>query len=934
MDDISKLTARDPAINAILRKSTGPAGAQERGKREEGGTTPTRSELTGIASSRIRTTKNAQRIYQALPELETIVTIATSSLLSSKDLVNTSLIYDCVTDVPLDLKERLTAIERDYHDNVRKLPGKLYKWIYDALKSKGATPVLLLSDSGFDNLFGLNTKVATEALRGTQLDAFNNRRKEFFTAQRGILGKISKPGENKVGLESILGIRQKPDGPQTIDLNLTELFKPDSGFGTLQLSVTDNRNVMLMPEVVRRVARENASSSFYGQMEQSAYEKPMTPTGLGTFDASNAHQQQDKSMPNHIKIADLNETYRGTPEQMLYAEMQKAQLDDQNRLEYVERILPAESTLPLVLGDDVMNPIGYLTIIDELGNFINARSSLYGDANFMNYLNNDGMVDSTINRAAINMGQGNAKVTPDIANRLISRFGEIAENQLAVALGDALGGAELDINVTETFGRVMLTRHLAKRHTQVLYIPAENLCYFATDFDEDGIGVSITERAFIISSVRMALLFATMNSAILNSARHMQYDIQLSPDAMNGEEAVAKIKSDILNSYNRRQPMWGNMDDIWSMSTNSGIAFNVEGNEHYSSHKISVSDTTPEYKTPDGTIDENLLRRTCHIAGVDPDLVLTPDNLEFASQIFSKSLLVTQQITKKQEILQKPLTRYVVTSTLSSPKLQSEMIKACVEYIKETETNLPESEYVKRASELMGLYINGIKVTLPPPDTSAASSQMDMFDKRMEFFEKLADLVVTDDVTGMLQDAGVTMNVDNIKVMVKSFYARNWLRRQGIENDFFDLIYEDDKRGENVKMLSDDAAAAAKTIIQLVKRASGKIETIAKASDVVDGSGGDFGDPNGGSDDGLGGDDDFGGGDDGMGDDGLGDDGMGDDTGDDDGLGTQDDGMDGNDGDNGDDAGDLGTDDDGLGDDTGAADDGSAKEEDEDGIPQ
>lgn len=928
MDDISKLTARDPAVSAILRKATGPSASQERGKREEGGTTPTRSELTGIASSRIRTTKNAQRIYQALPELETIVTIATSSLLSSKDLINTSLIYDCVSDtVPLDLKEELLRIEREYHDNVRKLPAKLYKWIYDALKSKGATPVLLLSDSGFDNLFGLDTKVAQEAARG-QLRA---KQTNFFNQQQGILRKIAEPGKQKVGIESILHGGTRPDGPQKLTLDLSGLF--GEKWAKLDMTLTDNRNVMMMPEVVKRVARENASSSFYGQLEQAAYEKPTTPNGVSTYDPRPVREQEEDKIPNLINLADLNETYRRTPEQMMYAAIQKPQMDDLNRLEYIERILPAESTLPLILGDDVMNPIGYLAIVDELGNFINARSSLYGDANFMNYLNNDGMVDSTINRAAIGMGEGNAKVTPEIANRLISRFGEIAEDQLASAMGDALGGAELDINVTETFGRVVLTRHLAKRHTQVVYIPAESLCYFATDFDEDGIGVSITERAFIISSVRMSLLFATMNSAILNSARHMQYDIQLSPDAMNGEEAVAKIKSDILNSYNRRQPMWGNMDDIWAMSTNSGIAFNVEGNEHYSSHKISVSDTTPDYKTPDKDLDESLLRRTCHIAGVDPDLVLTPDNIEFASQIFSKSLLVTQQITKKQEILQRPLTRYVVTSTLSSPKLQAEMLEAIVKYIKETEPDTLETDYVAKASAYLGQFINGIKVTLPPPDTSAATSQMDLFDKRMEFFEKLSDLVVTEDITTMLQDAGVGMNADTIKSMVKTFYARNWLRRQGIENDFFDLIYDEDKRGENVKMMSDEVAAASKTIIQLAKRASGKVETLAKAADVVDGAGGDGLGGGGGDGDGLG---DDGLGDDGLGDDGLGggDDGLG---GGDDGLGGGDDGLDNGDGGDaqddglgGDDTGGDGGDADPLSDDAGDANADSTEEEEDD----
>lgn len=201
------------------------------------------------------------------------------------------------------------------------------------------------------------------------------------------------------------------------------------------------------------------------------------------------------------------------------------------------------------------------------------------------------------------------------------------------------------------------------------------------------------------------------------------------------------------------------------------------------------------------------------------------------------------------------------------------------------------TEYVQKASAYMGQFINGIKVTLPPPDTSAASSQMDLFDKRMEFFEKLADLVVTDDISAMLQEAGVQMDAGNIKTMVKSFYARNWLRRQGIENDFFDLLYDDDKRPENVKMISDDVAAASKTIIQLAKRASSKVETLAKAADMADGDGGfGGGDFNGGGDDALGdnsldgdlgGDDNLDGGDDGLGgDDALGgDDGLGNDAG-------------------------------------------------------
>ncbi|AMR59732.1 putative virion structural protein [Enterobacteria phage SEGD1] len=172
MEDISKLTG-DPAVAAILRKSTSPSAQQQRGKREDGGVTPTRTELTGIASSRIRTVKNAERIFDALPELEVIVTIATSSLLSTKDLINTTLIYDNVADIPIDLRQQLLEPVREFHDHTRQLPNKLYQWIYDALKSKGASPVLLISDTGFDELFGLKRLLQPNHCAGANLTSLN-----------------------------------------------------------------------------------------------------------------------------------------------------------------------------------------------------------------------------------------------------------------------------------------------------------------------------------------------------------------------------------------------------------------------------------------------------------------------------------------------------------------------------------------------------------------------------------------------------------------------------------------------------------------------------------------------------------------------------------------------------------------------------------------
>lgn len=857
MNENKSALTNDPMINALLRKATSPSDSQRRGERPSGGVTPTRSEMMGMVSSRIRTIKNAERIYDALPEMETIVTIAVSSLLSSKDLTSTTLIYDNVADIPIDLRAELLDPVRTYHNDVRKLPKKLYQWLYDAMKSKGASPVMLISDSGFDKLFGLKTTVAQESVRRF---AQNN-----FTRQLGILGTIGESNKVKVGLESILNRTIAPLEPQKLSLNFNKLFADDRA--SFDLTVTDNPGILKLPEFYRKVARENARSGLYGQLEQAAYNQPSTPQGASAYDPNPVDWRQEEAKKlGMIDVGDLNPGYDKRPETELYAEVPKIEFNEHNEGEYTERTVPAEACAPVIIGDDVRNPLGWLVILDELGNYINARSTLYGDATFMNYLNNDGMIDSVINRSSLGLGE--SMITPEIAQRISSRYGELAEDQLARQLSPALGGAELSINITEPFVRVMMVRQLAKRHTQVLYVPAENMCYFATDFNEDGIGVSITERSFVISTVRMALLFATMNSSILNSARHMQYDIELSPDDRNGQETVDRLKADIINSYNRKMPLWGNMDDVYSMATNAGLAFNVTGNEFYASTKVSVSDNTPDYKVPDKELDDGLLRRTCHIAGVDPELALTPENIEFASQIFSKSLLVTQQNTKKQEILAEPLTRYVTCSLMASPKLQSNLLKIISDYVRRSNPNLPTDEFTKLLSEYLAKFINGMRVTLPPPDTSAGNSQMDLFDKRMEFFEKLADLVVTEDIGNLLQNEGLSdISPDDLKTMLKSYYARSWLRKQGIENEFFDMVYDSKKRSETVQSVAQEVTDASTMLIQLAKRVKGRVGTVAsnadlEASDAAGAAAGGFGaDDNAGADDSFG-DDGFGDGDD------------------------------------------------------------------------
>lgn len=847
--------ARDPLAAAVITKVTTPAASQGRGSRPDGGSTPLRTELTSITSTRIRATRNAERLYAALPDMETIVTIATSSILSTKDLVNATLIYECENDdIPLNFRSALNEVNRVYFNEHRQLPKKAYRWVHEAMKWKGANPVLILSDSGFDDTFSLR-RVAGESNRSESIRQMMTTAINAINKQKGRLGTIEKKevsdslfDRQMAAFESMVGTsgRSSSDKPQTMEIDLgamlgKELDDMESYFEKKQvpikfnqrlrepikMSLTDNEGLLSIPKMTRRLATEAAGGSVeFGVFRDGAYE------GDGETPSTNGVKPENVNLGrDRLKLTDLAPGKGNAPvETKPYAEMPRLEMGQKNNLDFSEVVLPAASTIPVVMNGNSREPIGWLTLVDDMGNFVSEKSSMYGDINFYNYLNDGSQADNAIGRAYV--GLGNSSMAPDISNRISNRFGELAEDYFTDAMGRAMGGVELDVNLTETFVKVLLARHMAKRHTQVLYIPAENLAYFATHFDNDGFGISLPERSFVISTVRMALLFAYMNASVLNASRFMQYDIELSPDDMNGQETTDRLKSDIINTYTRRQPTWGNMDDAWAMAGNANVAFNVVGNQYYSSHKVSVSDTTPEYKTPDMDFDNELLRRTARLAWVDPDLVMNPENIEFASQIFSKSLIMTSQIQAAQEELSIPLTQYVRAGIKASPKLQAEMLKACVEIggldTKDGTNNAKLAKY----AEYINAYSATVKVVIPPPDTSAAASQMELFDKRIEFIDKIIDTVLNDALVNQLSDSGLKFQGDELKQLMRGFYITQWMSGQGMETDLIDMLTDPKKANEIAIAVSNQARDVFAVLVSAAKKTESKLDSVRNRQDL------------------------------------------------------------------------------------------------------
>lgn len=813
----------DPLAEVFYSKLTSPTERQRHSSGDE--QNPSRWELSPINRALMQRRLDAERIFDTLPDMETIISVAVSSMLCTKDLVTSTLVYQCPVpenEIPLSVKENMLDVLRDYFSNELKLPQKLYEWLYEAMSVAGAVPLLILPESSFDKMFqlrreGLSSSSTIPGLSGNMQNYLNN--------QTGYWG--DPDGGPRLYTESY----EKPSrGTGAREFNLATESEEFTG----KVILTDNVDFMKVKKNQRAtLQRESFREKQLGSLQSltSSYKDP------GDVNKDKTAAQMGK----HI-----NPRYEDKPNSAPHLTIPTAKEAGRSKTHPSLQPYPSEAVIPVTIPGNELEPIGYLISHDMGGNPLSLRS--VGSLDNALFTNTSGGSD-LISSSARALGLTDNEVAPPI-KKIMSKYGEMVEKKFLASLENGMLGEGISLGKNEEFYRVMYARHLAKRDTAVVYCPAEQLAYLAVDYDSNGIGRSLIDRSKVISTVRMVHLFATMNTMVQNSARNIQYEIQLPEEERDPKTAIALAKSDIVRSHNSFQPVWGDVDDTYAQTANAGIVFKVVGNEFYPTANIEQTDITPDFKVPDKELDENFVRRICQLARVDPDLILQPENLEFASQIYSKSLISTKQIIMKQQGINKTVTNLCSNYTLSSGILLDRLVAA----IKEADGF--DKDHPELIPRYIRLLLDHMTVNIPPPDTSFTKSQMEQYTEKMDIVDKILEDCVTDDVA----DA---VGVDSSKVrgLIKSWYSIQWLRNNGVETDLVDTILTETDHSAMVKDISDRHSVIGKLIAMVDKRLEGKLETIRKnygasetGGDLGDGFGGD---ELGGEDDLLGGDDDL-----------------------------------------------------------------------------
>lgn len=781
----------DPIAEGYFKKLTSPSGKNYSSGKED--VAPSRWELNPIHKSLMRRRMDSEKIFDALPDLETIISVAVSSLLCTKDMVTTSLIYNSNPvddDFPLEIKDALLQILRDFFNEEKRLPQRLYEWIYNAMAFSGSTPVMVVSESAIDKMFGL----ATEDFSSTEN---TNKIKSLLNTKGGFWGRVD--GKPQLTVEGFTkpnvggGSNKNSFNPLASMSELNDAVGSDS-----KINLIDDDGIAKLPKLRKSFIKRESFAERAAERFETSYNKEVKTAGAET----------NKERGNR-----LNPTYDERPGKVSMITVPTAKEAGRSSTHPMEIVLPAEAVIAITMPGAEAEPVAYLISYDNSGNALSLRT--VGNLDNM-FVNASGSTTDIVSSTARALGLRDDEISMTFP-KLMEQYAELTERQFLKSLENGALGEGVSLAKNEEFYRVMAARHLAKRDTNVLCVPADQLAYFAVDLDVNGIGRSVIDRSKVISTARMVHLFATMRTMIENSSRRMLYTITLPEEERDGERAVALATHDITRKNNSFMPAWGDVDDVYAQVNNAGINIKVVGNEHYPSSDIEQSDITPDFKVPDKELDDMFIRRICAVARVDPDLILQPENIEFASQIWSKSLISAKQVIMKQQMLNRTITGHVRGYTYSSGILLDRMVDA----IKSTITI--NEENVSKVPRWIRQFLDGLDVTLPQPDTTFTKSQMEQYNDKMEIIREIVEQCVTDSVADQ-----VDMDVTKLRELLVSWYGITWLRNNGVETELIDLFLTEDDHRNIVKDLTDRHSIVGGLLLRIDKHFNSKMETVKK----------------------------------------------------------------------------------------------------------
>ena len=809
---------------------------------------PDNTILNSVHRSIMRRNQDAKMTLQMLPDLKLAVEMIVSLIMSPKDMYNDDIQIKSESSdlLPASLMSGMMLIVNTYYKKNHDLSEFFQSMLMEVLALQGGLPVAIIPENAIDDLINnYNSNMTLEAFRSEYdleryiphpanllgvpdyLSADNNKRArsagslklgprvsfdlQSFEAHRPSREKPT-PMNAGIAYSKLLG---KPDDPW--------VYKDDNGIdrnADEMVFVTDNINVLKMPQVstasmesrVDQVLRKKGFNRMQATLEtmaQTFKDKQKMKTLAG--------EDRDVTDAEVESMLFKNRRFAYTPVAALKTNVQ---LKRNSIGEAMIRIFDSSCFMPVSEHGDPSKKMGGYVLLDENGYPLTSTSSeAHEIMDLSNYAGGNGNFVSSMNDRSNQMLNG--KSCDGLTGHMLRQFftrtmAEMTEKDVIdrVKNGQYTSGAQIGSN--DDFYWLMMTRMLKGSRTQMLWIPAEFLVYFAMDYDELGFGKSLLDDIRNITSMRIMLLVSGIAASLKNSIGRTKVTIKLEEHDPDANKTLEDIQDEILKSRMNPIPFGvNNVADISKYLQRSCYEFEISGSTAVPDMQVSFDQYQSQYPKPDQELQDQLKDLSIQHFGLTRDMIDAGDSVDFAIQAATNNMLTMKRIMRLQRKIAPHGSQYVRKISANSESqltamrellyknFESFQVEKLRKYFSVKDDSLFKDEDFKKliVEQCVNTFINNLYIELPSPSSTTLATQKEAFSEYAEFVKEALEYIFNESFFDTsLQGEGLADHVEMIKNIYLSHYMREYMSKNSVLPELSEIttIGEDGKVGLNI----------------------------------------------------------------------------------------------------------------------------------------
>ena len=627
-----------------------------------------------------------RNLRKMLTDIELISQILVSSVLAPKDFITKEMHIDIDDSI---YNSRLYGVVKqrfvDFFETTYKIKDRLYVYLDDVLINTGSKPVMVLPENSIDDIMNGNVAMSNESLKklGAQFKDGGS------MAPMGILGpgRVQKPSTDWPSDYSLAAesLRASSAGKASHDETIyiqSGIATPDGLFVDSGIRITDNHNVLRLSDYEEAMSTHRnrqaiekttgrkmrmglgavgeAGSDLANVVREGFTEDQLRAAGFSVESMRTADGRFEMSDQEMVNLVYMARQRHGQSVKVLKTQ---SQLRRRSLTEPLIQELPSEAVHPVFVPGNVERHVAYLVLLDDGGNPLTEASMSRLTGDMVNSNKNSSFVRSLISKTSVGMNGFSCNNQAHMS-AMVNVFANTMEADIMARWRNGDNNRSIRIGNNQELYAIMIARKLQGSNTRMLWVPKEFMTYFAIDYDDVGVGVSLLTRNETVGAMRAGLLFADLAGAIRNSIGTTVYDIQLDENDENAEKRIEQAKG---LAYASRQSLVptsaGSPIDMSQMLNRAGVSFRFTGNTRIPQMNIERTTTQADTVRPDTDLLEYMQKVWTMGFSIPPEMIESAKQPELAMVAFNQSLMLTKRVVQIQELINPQVTNLGRTVT-------------------------------------------------------------------------------------------------------------------------------------------------------------------------------------------------------------------------------------------------------------------------------